>query len=67
MSETSKIVAYLQKGEWFPAEMVEKKRVSDKGAFQDAHPYTVAALRRRRDFGGDVPEWIDFDEQKPGT
>lgn len=62
MSETPKIVAYLQKGEWFPAETVEKKRVSDKGAFQDAHPYTVAALRNRREHGRDVPEWIDLEK-----
>lgn len=63
MSETPKIVVYLVKGEWIPAETVEKKRNSDKGAYMDAHPYTVAALRRRREYGNDVPEWIDLDEQ----
>ena len=39
---------------------VEKVLMSDKGAFQDAHPYTVAALKRRREYGNDVPTWIDL-------
>ena len=61
MSETPKIVAYLLKGIWYSAKEVETKRVGDKGAFQDAHPYTAAMLSRRKKYGGDVPEWIDLD------
>jgi hypothetical protein len=66
MSEQPAIVAYLLRGIWYSAKEVETKRVGDKGAFQDAHPYTVAMLRRRKKYGGDVPEWIDLDEQKQG-
>lgn len=62
MSEAQAIVAYLYKGEWIAAETVEQKRVSDKGAYMDAHPYTVAMLRRRRVFGRDVPAWIDLNQ-----
>lgn len=62
MTESQKIVAYLLRGIWYSAKEVETKRVSDKGAFQDAHPYTIAALRRRKKYGGDVPEWIELDE-----
>lgn len=64
MSEKRPIVAYLYKGEWHTAAQVDKARISDKGAYQDAHPYTVAALRNRREYGNDVPEWIDLDEQE---
>jgi hypothetical protein len=55
--------AYLQKGIWYTAAQVDKARVSDKGAFQDAHPYTIAALKRRREYGNDVPTWFDLNEQ----
>ena len=58
-----KIVAYLQKGEWFKAEDVQSKRAIDRGAFIDAHPYTIRALRNRRSYGRDVPSWINLDEQ----
>lgn len=57
-----KIVAYLQRGEWFKAAEVQKKRAADKGAFTDAHPYTISALRNRRASGRDVPDWIDLDK-----
>lgn len=59
-----KIVAYLQKGEWFKAEDVHQKRAYDKAAFVDANPYTLSALRRRREYGRDVPDWIDLDESQ---
>jgi len=63
MTEPRKIVAYLQKGEWFTADEVQRKRAIDKGAFADANPYTIVALINRRESGRDVPEWIDLDEQ----
>jgi hypothetical protein len=56
------IVAYWLKGEWYSADDVQKARVSDRAAFWDAHPYTLSALRNRRDYGRDVPEWIKLDE-----
>jgi hypothetical protein len=62
MSENRRIIAYLYKNEWYTAEQVEKARVSDKGAYMDAHPYSVASLRNRREYGRDVPTWIDIDE-----
>jgi hypothetical protein len=46
------IVAYLQ------------KRALDKSAFVDAHPYTIAALRNRREYGRDVPKWVDLVEHE---
>jgi hypothetical protein len=60
MSETT-IVAYWYKGEWYPAAEVQ----ADRNKFVDANPYTVAALRNRREYGRDVPDWIELDaEQK---
>lgn len=63
MTEPRAIVAYLQKGVWYKAEDVQAKRAIDRGAFIDAHPYTIQALRNRREFGRDVPEWVNLDEQ----
>lgn len=63
MSEKRPIVAYLFKGAWYTAKDVDKARVSDKGAYMDAAPHTVASLRNRREYGRDVPEWIDLDNQ----
>lgn len=64
MAEGQKIVAYLFKGEWYKAEAVQMKRHADRGAFVDALPYTLVALRRRREYGRDVPEWVNLDEEK---
>ena len=58
-----KIIAYLHRGEWHKAAHVEKKRDLDKGAFDGALPYTLSALRRRREYGRDVPAWVDLDAQ----
>lgn len=66
ITETQGIVAYLHQGQWFDTAQVQKSRVSDKGAYMDAHPYTIAALRRRREYGRDVPEWINLDEWRRG-
>jgi hypothetical protein len=57
------IVAYWLKGEWYSAADVQKARISDRGAFGEANPYTLSALRNRRDYDRDVPEWINLDEQ----
>lgn len=62
MTEVQAIVAYLHQGVWVDPAQVQKSRVSDKGAYMDAHPYTLAALRRRREYGRDVPEWIGLDK-----
>jgi len=64
MSEQPVIVAYLLRGIWYSAKEVDQKRISDKGAFQDAHPYTVAVLRRRQEYGKDTLEWIDLEKQE---
>lgn len=64
MTEAQAIVAYWYKDEWYTAEEVERKRHADRGAFVDALPYTLAALRRRREYGRDVPEWVNLDEQE---
>ncbi len=64
MTEAQAIVAYLHKGEWFTAEEVQAKRRRDQGAFVEANPYTLDALRRRREYGRDVPEWVKLDERK---
>ena len=63
MTEPREIVAYLQKGEWFKADEVQRKRAIDKGAFVDANPYTIVALINGHESGRDVPEWINLDEQ----
>lgn len=62
MVEALGIVAYRFKGEWYTAEKVQAERKKEQGAFVDALPYTIMALRRRRDYGRDVPEWVDLDE-----
>lgn len=64
MSESPEIVAYLYKGEWYPVAEVRTKRHADRGAFVDALPYTLAALRRRREYGRDVPEWVELEQKK---
>jgi hypothetical protein len=66
MSQPQSIIAYLHKGEWLLPAEVETKRHADKGAYVDALPYTVSALRNRRDNGKDTPFWIDLDKiEKP--
>lgn len=61
MSE--KIIAYLYRGEWHTATEVQKKRETDKGAFEGALPYTRSALVRRQENGRDVPAWVDLNKQ----
>lgn len=63
MTKAPEIVAYLYKGEWYRADDVRTKRHGDRGAFVDALPYTLAALRRRREYGRAVPEWVKLDEE----
>jgi hypothetical protein len=60
---TEQIIAYLHRGEWHKAAEVQRKRASDKSAFDGAYPYTLSALRRRREYGRDVPGWVNLDEQ----
>ena len=62
MTKAREIVAYLYKDEWYKAAEVQQKRAIDGGAFRDALPYTVVALRHRRDYGRDVPSWVDLDK-----
>lgn len=64
------IVVYRYKGEWYPADQVRAEREvarcqnnpNDDAYFPDANLYTMAALRRRREYGRDVPEWVELDE-----
>lgn len=67
MTEPRQIVAYLQKGVWYKVDEVQTKRHADRGAFMDAMPYTIAALRNRREYGRDVPSWIDLDTSSEST
>lgn len=70
MAEAQEIVAYWVKGEWYPADEIQMKRdqahkrsdTSLDAYFPDANPYTLSALRRRREYGRDVPEWVNLDE-----
>lgn len=70
MAEAQAIVAYRHKGEWISAADTQSKREeatlrrdpSVEAYLPDANPYTVAALRRRREYGRDVPEWVNLDE-----
>jgi hypothetical protein len=62
MTVAQTIVAYRFKGEWYTADKVQAERKKDQGTFVDALPYTIAALRRRREYGRDVPEWVKLDE-----
>lgn len=64
MTEVQTIVAYRFKGEWYTADKVRTERKKDQGAFVDALPYTLAALRRRQEYGRDVPEWIELDQNE---
>jgi hypothetical protein len=65
MTEVQTIVAYRFKGEWYRADKVQADRQKDQGTFVDALPYSLVSLRRRREYGRDVPEWIKLDEQLP--
>jgi hypothetical protein len=63
MSETQEIVAYLSNRQWYRATDVLASRDIDSWLFQDAQPFTLADLRKRRNGGKDVPNWIDLDEE----
>ncbi len=40
-----------------------EKRAQRSPELVEALPYTIMALRRRREYGRDVPEWIELDER----
>jgi hypothetical protein len=62
MTEVQAIVAYLEKGVWYTPEEVREKRTQRSPELVDAMPYTLAALRRRQEYGRDVPEWVNLDK-----
>lgn len=62
MVDENQIVAYIEKGVWHTFEEVQEKRAQRSPELVDALPYTVKMLRRRQEFGRDVPDWIDLNE-----
>lgn len=62
MTESSEIVAYLWLGAWYTPEEVHSKRAARAPELTDANPYTFTMLHRRREYGRDVPDWINLDE-----
>lgn len=62
-TEPTQIVAYLEKGVWYTPEEVRVERAARSPKLIDANPYTIAMLHRRREYGRDVPEWINLDEE----
>lgn len=68
--DSTQIVAYLEKSVWYKPDEVYSKRNPDKHSgkqpeLMDANPYTITALRRRREYGRDVPKWVDLNENGP--
>lgn len=67
--DSTQIVAYLEKGVWYKPDEVYAKRNPDRHSGKqpelvDANPYTIRALRNRREAGRDVPEWVDLDNDQ---